>query len=172
MEYIIREALESDARRINDIANWYIENTAVNFDTETWPLEMRLEWLKTFNHSTSPYKLLVFESDGLVIGFACNTRFRPKVAYTSSTETTVYIANDVTSNGRGGKLYQALFDAISTSPFHRAIAVITLPNPASIALHERMGFSLVGTFDEVGRKFTKYHSVAMYQKNLSPQFEQ
>ena len=166
MECIVREALESDALRINAIANWYIENTAVNFDTETWSLKRRLEWLKTFNQPDSSYKLLVCESEGQVIGFTCNTRFRPKSAYASSTETTVYIANEVLSEGRGGVLYRALFNLISTLQFHRAIAVITLPNPASIALHERMGFSLAATFDEIGRKFGKYHSVAMYQKNL------
>jgi phosphinothricin acetyltransferase len=172
MECTIREALLTDTLRINEIANWYIENSAVNFDTEAWSLEKRLEWRRTFNQPDSPYKLLVCESQGQVIGFACNTRFRSKAAYTRSTETTVYIANDVTSNGRGAKLYHGLFDMISSLQFHRAIAVITLPNPASIVLHERMGFSLVGTFDEIGGKFEKYHSVAMYQKNLPLQTKQ
>lgn len=166
MMEVIREAESRDADSINQIANWYIENTAVNFDTAAWNLEKRTEWLETFNLPGSPYKLLVYESGSEVIGFACNTRFRPKAAYDSTTETTVYFAHNIKSKGRGGKLYEALLDQVQLLGFHRACAVITLPNPGSVVLHQRLGFDLVGTFDEVGRKFDQYHSVSMYQKQI------
>ena len=110
--------------------------------------------------------MLVGESDGEITGFANNTKFRSRSAYNSSTETTVYTAHHITSRGCGGKLYEALLDLVIQEKFHRAYAVITLPNPASIDLHERLGFKLVGVMNEVGRKFGKFHNTAIYQKDL------
>ena len=165
MKFNIREATLDDAEDINRIANWYIENTAINFDIEPWPLEKRREWVTEFIQADSPYHLLVGESNG-VIGFACNTRFRPKAAYNSATETTVYIDHSIESQGRGGKLYEALLERVVKSQFHRAYAVITLPNPVSIALHERLGYTQVGVFDEIGNKFGGFHTVTIYEKKL------
>ncbi|WP_423906965.1 N-acetyltransferase family protein [Candidatus Spongiihabitans sp.] len=166
MDFNIRTAMVDDAEAINRIGNWYIENSAVNFDTEKWSLAQRIEWVRTFNLPDSPYNLLVGQDSGGIIGFACNTRFKPKGAYNTSTETTVYIAYDIKSVGRGGKLYSALMDLIAEQDIHRAYGFITLPNQASIDLHQRLGFRLVGKFDEVGRKFGKYHSIALYQKKF------
>jgi phosphinothricin acetyltransferase len=163
---LIREATFKDAERLNEIANWYIENKATNFDLDSWTLAQRLNWVESFNQPDSPYYLLVCESDNQVIGFACNTSFRPKAAYRSSTETSVYIAHDIQSQGRGRKLYDALFTKISAQSFHRAYAVITLPNDPSLNLHLKMQFTEVGFFDEIGYKFGQYHSVAMYERKL------
>ena len=166
IDFNIRPANSEDATAVNDIANWYIEHTATNFDTEPWSIEKRRQWIDDFNHAKTPYHLLVGESDGVVIGFACNTPFRPKAAYNSSTETTVYIAHGIKSLGRGRMLYQRLLDLVVNEKFHRAYAVITLPNSASISLHQYFGYTLVGTFDQIGKKFGRYHSVAMYQKEI------
>jgi phosphinothricin acetyltransferase len=163
---IIRSATVNDAAKITDIINWYIENTAINFDTEPWTVEQRIQWIESFNQPGSPYRMLVGESDNEIIGFANNTKFRTRSAYNSSTETTVYTAHDIVSGGRGGKLYEALLESIIQEKFHRAYAVITLPNPASVALHQRLGFKLVGVLDEVGRKFGRFHDTAIYQKDL------
>jgi phosphinothricin acetyltransferase len=164
--FTIRRSVAEDALAINQIANWYIENTAVNFDSDPWPIEKRIDWFESFNLTGEPWHLLVAEDGGEITGFACNTRFRPKAAYDSTTETSVYIANDFQSRGHGGKLYSTLLNHVAEENFHRALGVITLPNPASIALHERLGFCRVGLFDEVGMKFGEYHTVAMYQKDL------
>ena len=167
MDFVIRPATVEDTGAINDIANWYIENTAVNFDKEPWSFRKREEWIDGFNHPQCPYKMLVGITDGDIIGFACNTQFKPKAAYISSTETTVYIAHDTKSQGRGYKLYSALLDLIcQENSLHRAYAFIALPNAASITLHKKLGYELVGTFDEVGTKFGKYYDCAMYQKQL------
>lgn len=162
----IRDATLNDVEAINRIANWYIKNTAVNFDTEAWSLQKRLDWITTFTQPDNPYHLLVAEDKCETIGFACNTRFRPKAAYDTSTETSVYIDHSVNSNGRGRLLYEALFELVNQKVFHRAYALITLPNPASVALHEKLGFQIVGVFEEVGMKFGKYHDVAMYQRRI------
>jgi len=163
---LIRNATINDTTAINGIINWYIENTAINFDTDPWALQRRSDWIASFNQPDSPYRMLVGESDGEIIGFANNTKFRSRSAYNSSTETTVYTAHNIKTRGRGGELYEALLQSVARENFHRAYAVITLPNPASVALHERLGFRLVGVMDEVGKKFGKFHDTAMYQKDL------
>lgn len=162
----IRAATVKDVEQINDIANWYIENTTINFDTTPWSIEKRTDWINQFCRADSPYHILVYERDENIIGFACNTLFRPKAAYNSSTETTVYIAHGIESRGRGGKLYRCLLDLVRERQFHRAYAVITLPNAPSIRLHEKLGFTSVGVFDEAGKKFGKFHNVGIYQKKF------
>lgn len=166
MESVVRPAETRDIPVINEIANWYIEHTTVNFDTEPWSLDKRYQWASGFNRQDTPYHLLVSEHEGVITGFCCNTQFRPKQAYDSSTETTVYTARDAGSKGYGTLLYHALLEAAKAEALHRAYAIITLPNPISIRLHERFGYTSAGLFDEAGWKFNRYHSVAVYQKEL------
>ena len=163
----VRPAETRDIPAVNGIANWYIEHTTANFDTEPWSLDRRHEWASGFNRKDTPYHLLVCEHRGRITGFSCNTRFRPKKAYDSSTETTVYIARDAGKNGYGTLLYGALLQVLRNESLHRAYAIITLPNPGSIRLHERFGYAAAGLFDEAGWKFNRYHSVAVYQKSLA-----
>ncbi len=166
MTEIIRAATIGDAGSINHIANWYIENTIANFETEPWPIQKRTEWVARFCQADSPYHLLVSIQDERVVGFACNTRYKPKTGYDSSTETTVYIAPRMTLGGRGEALYRALLGRVGQQRFHRAYAVIALPNEPSIRLHEKLGFQLAGTLDEVGKKFGKFHDTGIYQKKF------
>ncbi|MFQ5843947.1 MAG: GNAT family N-acetyltransferase, partial [Planctomycetota bacterium] len=101
-----------------------------------------------------------------VVGYACSTPFRPKPAYRTSVETTVYVAPAATGRGVGGRLYQALFDALAGEELHRAYAGIVPPNPASVALHRRFGFHEVGVAREVGHKLGRYWDVAWFEKGL------
>lgn len=161
----IRPARGADAAHINRIANGYIANTAVNFDTEVWTLTARRRWLNAFNQPSSPYTMLVGLLCEALVGFAYNTPFRPKPAYNSSTETTIYLDPAHQTNGYGEKLYTALLATVAPR-FHRAYAIIAQPNPASLSLHEKLGFRQVGILDEIGNKFGHYHSIALYQKKL------
>ena len=112
------------------------------------------------------YHALVAELDGSVAGFAFNQAFRAKPAYRRATETTVYAAADHQARGVGGALYAELFRRIESTDLHRAYAVIALPNPRSIALHRRFGFTRIATFSEVGYKFNKYIGAAWFEKAL------
>lgn len=114
--------------------------------------------------SVRPHRLLVAVSGGAVVGFACSSRFRPKAAYETSVETIIYLAAEAVGHGAGSKLYGELFHALEGEDVHRAYAGISLPNPASIALHERFGFKRVAHFTEQGRKFGPYWDVAWYEK--------
>src|SRR5436305_492982 len=104
------------------------------------------------------------EADGRVLGYATSSEFKDKGAYDPSVETSVYLREDAAGRGVGGLLYEALFAALANEDVHRAYAGIALPNPASIALHERFGFRKVAHFTEVGRKFGQWWDVAWYER--------
>jgi phosphinothricin acetyltransferase len=105
-------------------------------------------------------------SENRVVGFASSSRFRPKPAYETSIETSVYLSPESVGRGAGSRLYDALFNALEDEDVHRAYAGIALPNPASIALHERFGFKRAAHFTEQGRKFDRFWDVAWYEKPI------
>jgi phosphinothricin acetyltransferase len=161
----VRPAAEDDLEAINDIYNHYVVETHITFDDEPVLMDSRREW---FSHyaATGRHRLLVAVEGKTVIGFASSSRFRPKPGYLTSVETSIYLAPDATGKGAGGKLYAELFKAIEGEDLHRAYAGIALPNPASIALHEKFGFKRVALFSEQGRKFGRYWDVAWFEKPL------
>ena len=148
---------------INALYNHYVEHSVFTFDVVPWEESRRRTWISE-NFSKPPYFLLVAEWRGEIVGFACNGRFRPKAAYDSSTEVTVYTRPGQTPEGTGTRLYDALFGRIAATSLHRAYAVIALPNPASIRLHENFRFRHVGTLEQVGTKFGRRVDVAWYEE--------
>ena len=105
--------------------------------------------------------------DPEILGYACSSVFRPKAAYASTVETTIYLAPEARGQGLGRRLYQALFQELESEGLHRACAGVTVPNPASEALHLALGFREAGLFGEVGRKFGRYWDVKWFEKALS-----
>lgn len=164
-EIVIRPAALSDLPRLTSIYNYYVLNTPITFDIEPYTVEKRHPWFDQFATS-GRYKLIVAEEAGLVLGYAGTMRWRPKAAYDTTVETTIYCANDATGKGLGYRLYAALFDALANEDVYRIVAGYTLPNAASAALHERLGFRQVGVFSQVGRKFGKYWDVAWCERAL------
>jgi phosphinothricin acetyltransferase len=161
----IRPLESGDLEPLNDMYNRYIADTHYTFDLEPLTLAAREEW-STHYASTGRYRVLVALSEGTLIGYASSSRYRSKAAYETSVETSIYLATEATGLGIGSKLYKALFDALSTEDVHRALAGIALPNPASLALHERFGFKKVAHFTEQGRKFDRYWDVAWFEKAI------
>lgn len=106
------------------------------------------------------------EQDGRVLGYALAGAFRPRAAYARTRETSVYLRESARGRGTGRALYAALLARLRQDGVHLAVAVVAQPNPASNALHERLGFTLVGTLDEVGHKFGRYVSTRWYQLRL------
>jgi phosphinothricin acetyltransferase len=161
----IRYAGSADAAGLNDLYNHYILNTPITFEVEPWDLDQRLRWLGGFREA-GPYRLLVAEQDGKVQGFACSHRYHERAAYATTIETSIYCRPEASGKGIGTKLYTALFEAIKGEPLHMAIAGVTLPNDASVAIHERFGFELVGVTHAVGHKLGRYWDVAWFEKPL------
>lgn len=160
----IRAAVRNDVPRLTDIYNHYVVNTPVTFDVEPYTVEKRLAWFEQFGAS-GRYRILVADDGGVVLGYACTTRFRPKAAYETTVEMSIYCAIDTIGKRIGSRLYGALFEALRDEDIRRYVAGYTLPNPASAALHERFGFKRVGVFTEVGRKFGKYWDVAWNERS-------
>ncbi|MFE4582744.1 GNAT family N-acetyltransferase [Streptomyces chartreusis] len=170
-EVQVRPGAESDLDALVAIYNHYVRETPITFDTTVFTPEERRPWLLS-HPEDGPYRLMVAtEGDSTgnsqrILGYATSGPHRPKPAYATSVEVTVYLAPDAGRRGVGTLLYKALFDALAGEDLHRAYAGIAQPNEASVRLHERFGFRHVGTFREVGRKFGRYWDVAWYEKDL------
>jgi phosphinothricin acetyltransferase len=159
----IRPAVPSDLPRLTEIYNYYVVHTPVTFDLEPYTIERRETWFSQFR-SAGRHRLLVALESGSVVGYAGTTRWRPKAAYDTTVETTIYCGPHAIGKGIGSRLYGALFEALKDEDIHRFVAGYTLPNPASAALHGRFGFQTVGIFVEVGRKFGRYWDVAWAER--------
>lgn len=170
-EIVIRPAELADLPKLTELYNHYICTTPITFDLAPFSVEQRRQWFDHYRDS-GRHRLLVAARDGSggdageVVGYASSSVFRPKAAYETSVETSVYLDPGWTGRGIGWKLYERLFDALNQEDVHRAFAGITLPNAASAALHERFGFTLIGVFSDAGRKFGRYWDVAWYEKHL------
>ncbi|MGI8926095.1 MAG: GNAT family N-acetyltransferase [Tepidiformaceae bacterium] len=162
---LVRPAHAEDLPRINEIYNHYILETPATFDLEPYTAAQRQEWFAHYGPA-GQHRVFVAESGGAVVGMTWSSVFRPKRAYGTTIETSVYCAPEATGVGVGSALYGALFAALKGEPIHRALAGITQPNEASVRLHRRFGFGQVALFSEVGHKFGRYWDVAWFEKEL------
>ena len=165
MPVVVRPATRDDLPRLTEIYNHYVIHTPITFDLEPHMVEARVAWFEQFGKA-GRHRLLVAEENGLVLGYAGTTRFRPKAAYDTTVETTIYCAHDNVSRGLGSALYAALFAALANEDIRLIVGGFTMPNEASQRLHERFGFTRVGIFHEVGRKFGRYWDVAWNERPL------
>ena len=163
----IRPARDSDLGAMTEMYNYYVRETPITFDIAEVSLESRREWLSHYGE-TGRYRMLVAERDSVLLGYAGSSKLRPRPAYDTSVETTIYVAHDQRGLGIGSLLYTALFDLLAREDLHRAYAGITLPNDASVALHHKFGFTDIGVYHEVGFKFGRYWDVGWYEKSLTP----
>ena len=163
----IRLATDADRAPITELYNHFVVETSVTFDDRAWTVEERAPWFERFAPE-GRYRLLVAEEGGRLLGYAGTLPFRAKAAYETSVETTIYLAEAGQGRGLGRRLYERLFEEMAGEDVHRLLAGVTLPNDASLALHEKLGFTSVGTFREVGRKFGQYWDVAWYERENGP----
>ena len=161
----IRPAVRNDLPRLTEIYNYYVINTPITFDLEPVTVESRTRWFDE-HAGTKRHRMFVAEDAGRVVGWAGTGAFRDRAAYDTSTETTIYCAQDATGRGIGAALYRVLFDALKNEDINRLLAGITLPNEESVALHRKFGFTEVGVFTECGRKFGKYWDVIWMERPL------
>jgi phosphinothricin acetyltransferase len=160
----IRDVTQDDFEAIAALTNHYVEHTAVHFGTAPVTAdELRMDWQKTRDR----YGFVVAD-DGELAGFAKAMTFRSRPAYGWTAEVGVYVHDAKQRRGVARALYERLFDVSRRQGFHLLVAGIALPNEASVALHERMGFTSVGVFREVGFKRGSFHDVGFWQRALSP----
>jgi phosphinothricin acetyltransferase len=161
----VRDATEADLDRITEIYNQTIVDSHVSFDATPYDRDRRVRW---WEERDPELDCLVAEIEGRVVGVAYSSWYRPKDAYRSSVETTIVLDAAATGQGLGTQLLGALVQRLITRGLHRAIAVIALPNDASVALHRRLGYREVGTLTEVGFKLGRYWDTVIFERDLAP----
>jgi L-amino acid N-acyltransferase YncA len=158
---IIRPVSAADAESIARIYNYYIQNTVVTFEEEAVSAADMAGRIAEALGLSLPW--LVAEVDGAIAGYAYARRWRPRSAYRYSAETTIYLERGYEGRHIGSTLYSALLPLLRERGIHVAIGGVALPNDASIALHEKLGFERVATFRQVGFKHDKWVDVAYWQ---------
>src|SRR5665213_2921273 len=160
---LIRPATLDGAEAIRAIYNIEVLNTTVTFDLVARSAVEQQEWMLTH---AGVYPVIVAEDDGEVIGFASLSPYRPRPAYSTTAEDSIYVAATHRGAGIGKTLLGELVELGQALGFHSIIARIVGDHSASIALHRACGFALVGIEREVGRKFGKWLDVALMQRLL------
>jgi L-amino acid N-acyltransferase YncA len=164
----IRLARENDAEVLAAIYSPFVEQTAVSFETNPPGIDqMRHRIVET----TVAYPWLVCEVEGKVVGYAYATQHRVRAAYRWSVDTSAYVGAAHLRRGIGRGLYASLFDVLRAQGFFNAYAGITLPNVASVGLHEAVGFEKLGTYEKVGYKLGEWHDVGWWQRVLQARTE-
>jgi phosphinothricin acetyltransferase len=148
------------------IRNHYITHTNITFETVEATVEELIEWFEGFGEG--PYQMLVAEGDGQVLGSAYSSRYRARVAFDTTVETSISLTPGYHGAGVGTALYAALLQRLAQQPVHLAVAGVALPNEASIALHRKLGFTEVGTFHEYARKNGNWMSSTWFQRPIEP----
>jgi phosphinothricin acetyltransferase len=162
---IIRLVTADDAAAIAALYAPYVSESAVSFEAEAPGAE---EMRARIAAGGDLYPWLVAEEDKALLGYAYATAFRARHAYRFTVETSVYVRQGGHGRGVGGALYRALLPLLEAQGFTQAIAALTLPNEASVKLHERHGFTRAGVYESVGYKFGEWRSVGLWQRPLAP----
>lgn len=160
---MIRPATPDDAAAIVAIYNHYVATTVISF--EELPVTTE-DMAGRIRDVTTALPWLVHEVEGRVIGYAYATKWRVRSGYRFSAETSVYLAPGQGGKGIGSALYKTLLDELRAREIHMAIGGIAQPNPASVALHERLGFKKVAHFNQVGRKFDRWIDMGYWELQL------
>ena len=160
----IRMATGEDAEQVTSVYAPYVESTAISFESAV-PSGEEMAARITDRQPAYPWLVAEEGSEG-VVGYAYAGRFAARAAYVWSVETSVYVAEAARRRGVGRGLYTALFQILAAQGYRRAFGGIALPNPASVALHESLGFTASGVYRAVGWKLGAWHDVGWWQRSL------
>lgn len=158
---MIRPATNADAEAIARIYNHYILNTAITFEEEAVSTEDIVGRIAEVESNSLPW--LVLEQDGQVVAYAYASKWKGRCAYRYSVESSIYVAQGFGGRGFGTQLYEVLLAQLKDKGIHVVIGGIALPNPSSIALHEKFGMTKVAHFKEVGYKFGQWLDVGYWE---------
>jgi phosphinothricin acetyltransferase len=161
----IRLATPSDAPQIAAIYAPYCEANAVSFEDVAPSAE---EMATRINVVGANRPWLVLDDGGVVAGYAYAGPHHERAAYRWAVSTAVYVSSAHRRRGAGRALYTTMFELLRLLGYFKATAGVALPNPASVALHEAVGFALVGVYRQIGYKLGAWHDVAWYEADLQP----
>jgi L-amino acid N-acyltransferase YncA len=162
---MIRPATTADAAAIAAIYNHYVTTTTISFEEQAVTVE---EMAGRIGELGARLPWYVFEREGAVLAYAYATPWRVRSAYRFSVESSVYVAPGQARRGLGVQLYRTLLDDLRARGLQVVIGGIAQPNPASVGLHEALGFNKVAHFSRVGRKFGRWVDVGYWELQLAP----
>lgn len=162
---MIRAVKQEDAKAISDIYNHYITNTVITFEEETVNAKEMSNRITRVKNAGLPW-LIVEDETGHLLGYAYASKWRERFSYRFSVEVTVYLSPQHAGKGLGTLLYVELFRQLKAKNIHSVIGGITLPNEASVGVHEKLGMKKVAHFHEVGFKFEQWLDVGYWQGTL------
>lgn len=161
----VRLAVPADAEALRAIYNREIEASTATFDLVPRTLEEQLRWLE--EHAGAHPAIVAEDEEGVVVGFGSLSPYRPRPAYSTSVEDSVYVHPDHHRRGVGRLLVEELVRLAELHGFHAVFARIVGGHEASIGLHAACGFDVVGVEREVGRKFGKWLDVVVMERLVS-----
>ena len=161
---VIRPARAEDAAGCLDIYAPIVRETPISFETQVPSVE---EFTRRIDGTMRNYPWLVCEYGGAVAAYAYACRHRKREAYRWSAEVSVYVADARLRHGFGRKIYSELIQILTRQGYANAYAGIALPNPASVAFHQSMGFEEVGVYARVGFKLGRWHDVGWWALRLA-----
>ena len=161
----IRQAQARDAAMIAAVYAPYVRDTIISFEVEPPTAE---EMGRRIAVIVARHPWLVAEQGGGILGYAYAGEHRSRAAYRWDVDVAVYLAAQAQRRGIGRRLYLALFEVLRRQAYVNAYAGISLPNAASVGLHEALGFAPVGVYRKVGYKRNAWHDVGWWALNLLP----
>ena len=162
-DYTIRLAEQADLEQFAEIVNHYIETSSINFHDRAQSEE---DWEATWAVLHERYPFVVAEQDGVLGGIAYATPWKLRGAYDWTCEVTVYIRAGHERQGLGKTLSKRMLEILEAQGYRAIVAVIALPNEASVALHQSLGYQLMGTLQNLGFKRDKWHDVSFWELQL------
>lgn len=159
----IRNVQVEDAANLVAIYAPYVEKTAITFETQVPTVE---DFKNRIKKTMKKFPYLVAIEEGQIVGYAYASTYYARAAYDWTVELSVYVQKEARGKGVGTLLYTALEEELTARGFKNFLACIALPNPASIALHEKRGYEQVAHFKKVGYKFGTWHDIVWLQKSL------
>lgn len=166
---LIRLATPDDYKAIHSIYAPYITNTTVTFEYEAPTVD---EFAQRLTAIAQTYPILVLELDGLMVGYAYATAFKPRAAYQWTAETVIYLHPDCGGNGLGQALYGALIEVLKLQGITQGVGVITAENEASVIFHRKMGYRDSARLEKIGYKFGRWLDVVWMQTQFTEQPQQ
>jgi phosphinothricin acetyltransferase len=161
---IFRPACETDAPAMLEIYRHHVEGSIVSFETEVPSVD---EYTARVRKYLAGWAGVIAQAEnGQLLGYAYGSSHRERAAYRWSVETTVYVAQGAQPGGIGRGLYAELIPMLVAAGYCNAYAGVALPNPASVGLHQAVGFKPIGMFPRVGYKFGQWHDVAWFHLAL------
>lgn len=160
---MIRPARVADAQDLCAIYNPYVLDTSITFEESAVSAAEMADRIQKVQEG---YPWIVWDEDGKVLGYAYGSSWRARPAYRFSVETAIYLASECRGKGLGTQLYLELLAELRQRGFHMALGGLALPNEASVALHESLGFTKVGHMKEAGWKFGAWVDVGFWQLSL------